>query len=228
MILENHTFVAETEFKDAQYRAQFIFTIFRARYELVIQKYSRGDPLAEIAALLPETVNDWEWAYEEEIKVFSPDQMARRKHFPKNLDFYVSCFWLYSLALCLGADDELLRRMVKLFGNEGEDSLFDRVIRQRFPERRVGETLLYPRPYLSLAQAIDATPEKRDKLLAKFVGNWYSQMKRTYWHDCHTGMDGGGYFGYWCFEAAGVIKAFELDDSAVREMPYYPKDLLHG
>jgi hypothetical protein len=68
---KNRRFVASTPFDDPQYRAQFIFTIFRSRYELMLLKYSRGDALEEIKGLLPGVVDDREWASREEVKVFS-------------------------------------------------------------------------------------------------------------------------------------------------------------
>lgn len=50
-------------------------------------------------------------------------------------------------------------------------------------------------------------------------------MRKAYGHDCEKAKDGGGYFGYWCFEAAGVTRAFGCDDGAWRDDPYYPKHL---
>ncbi|WP_371929608.1 PoNe immunity protein domain-containing protein [Phyllobacterium sp. 21LDTY02-6] len=35
------------------------------------------------------------------------------------------------------------------------------------------------------------------------------------------------YFGYWCFETAGVAKMLNIDDSELKDHPNYPSDLVH-
>ena len=209
---------------NARYDAQYVFSIFINHYELMIQRYSRGDPLGELKAYLPEVVAAWEWAYQEEIKVFTDEEMADRKQFRRNRDFYVICLWLISIAICLEVDDTLLARMVKLIGNEGEDRLYELLLATRVPGRKSAPALLYPKPYEPLYYCM-VTPERAGEWMKQFLKQWYPAMKGAYWHDCHKGPEGGGYFGYWCFEAAGVVKAFRLDDSAFRDMAYYPKDL---
>jgi hypothetical protein len=61
--------------------------------------------------------------------------------------------------------------------------------------------------------------------MTRFLTAWYPSMHKTYWHDCHKGPEGGGYFGYWCFEAAGAVRTCGLDDHAFRDNLYYPKDM---
>jgi hypothetical protein len=209
-----------------QYRAQFVFQIFVERYELLIQRYSRGDDLDELRAMLPEVLGGWEWARREEEKVFDAGAMRRRHGFRENFDAYSLALWMVSIALCLEVDDTLFRRIVHLVGNEGEDRLYERLVAARIASRRSTRTLVYPKPYELLDAAIDEKDAAdRDRLVLRFLKAWYPGMRRAYWHDCHKGKDGGGYFGYWCFEAAGVTRAFGFDDAAWRDDPYYPKDL---
>ncbi len=223
-IPEDKDFALRQTFKDQKYRAQFIFTLFKYHYDVLFMRYSRGDPLDELKAFLPEVVSAWEWAYEEEINVFSAEEMAGRKQFRRNRDIYVICLWLISIAICLEADDELMARMIKLIGNEGEDRLYESLLATRVTGRKPAPALLYPKPYEPLYYCI-VTPERVDEWMKQFLKQWYPALKGTYWHDCHKGPDGGGYFGYWCFEAAGVVKAFHLDDSPFRDMAYYPRDV---
>jgi hypothetical protein len=206
--------------------AQFVFKIFTKRYELLIEKYSRGDPLDELHDMLPDVVAGWEWARREESVAFSAAEMARRHGFRENFDAYSLALWMVSIALCLEVDDALFRRIVDLVGNEGEDRLYERLVAARIASRRSTETLVYPKPYELLDAAIDERDVgDRDRLVLRFLKAWYPGMRRAYWHDCHKGKDGGGYFGYWCFEAAGVTRAFGFDDAAWRDDPHYPKDL---
>lgn len=34
-------------------------------------------------------------------------------------------------------------------------------------------------------------------------------------HECHKGPKDGGFFGFWSIEAAGVVKAFAMDDQSL-------------
>jgi len=209
-----------------KYRAQFIFTIFRERSELLIERYSRGDDLHDLRITLPEIIETWEWARQEELKVFNENEMANRHNFARNLDAYCLALWMVSITICLKADNDILQRMLKLIGNEGEDWLFEQLVARHAPGRKSTEQLLYPKPYQLLKDAIEETvQEDRNRLMEKFLKTWYPGMSKTYWHDCHKGPEGGGYFGYWCFEAAGVVRVFGIDDSAFRDNLYYPKDL---
>lgn len=209
-----------------KYRAQFVFQIFVERYELLIEKYSRGDDLDELRSMLPEVVADWERARRTELEVFNADEMHRRHGFAANFDAYSLALWMVSIALCLEAEAPLLRRIIDLVGNEGEDRLYERLVATRVAGRKAATALLYPRPYEMLEAAIDEQDHvDRDRLMLRFLKAWYPGMRKAYWHDAHKGKDGGGYFGYWCFEAAGVTRTFGFDDTAWRDDPYYPKDL---
>ncbi|MDD7379168.1 MAG: DUF1911 domain-containing protein [Lachnospiraceae bacterium] len=37
----------------------------------------------------------------------------------------------------------------------------------------------------------------------------------------------GAYYGYWSFEAGAIAKILNLDDSSLKDVPYYPYDLVH-
>lgn len=65
--------------------------------------------------------------------------------------------------------------------------------------------------------------------MTRFLKAWYPALHEVGWHASHKGPDGGGFFSYWAIEAAGVATVFGIDDSAFRDLPYYPKDLAdHG
>lgn len=212
---------------DRIYDAQYIFELFIQHYELLFTRYSRGDNLNELKSFLPEIVRVWEWAYAEETKVYSAENMVSRKGFDKNLDIYIISLWLISVALCLDVDDALFARMVAVADhggyNQGKDLLFERLIACRIKGRRTATALLYPKPYEKLYSSIEGG-ERRIELINVFIQGWYPALKKTYWHEFHTYPD-AGYFGYWCFEAAAVAKLFHYAPGAYEESEYYPKDL---
>lgn len=207
-------------------RAQFIYTLFKYHCDILLMRYSRGDGVTELKNFLPELVAAWETAFNAEAAAFTEAEMAGRKRFDRNLDIYVICLWLVSLALCLKVDDALFARILTLCGNEGADWLFELLAGARVKGRQSAPALCYPKTYGLLKFAVEAqNPPERERLMKAFLQRWYASLSKTYWHDNHKGPDGGGYFGYWCFEAAGVVAACGFDDRALRDLPHYPKDL---
>ncbi len=193
--------------------------LFRSSYESLIARYSRGEPVAPLAASFPAIVDAWER--------YLRDGSAEPTSFD-SIDDYVTSLWLVSLAVLLAVDDALFARLLTCIGNEGKDSLFERLVATRVSGRPAADKLLRPRSYEPLYQAIDAAEAERSKLMQKFLRGWYKGLRPCYWYENHKGPQGGGFFGYWCIEAAGVAKAFRFDDAPFRDMPYYPRDLVQG
>ena len=52
-------------------------------------------------------------------------------------------------------------------------------------------------------------------------------MKPAAWYNNDQGGE-GAYYGYWCFEAALVVRLLDIDDSSFRDNVYYPKDMVNG
>ena len=44
--------------------------------------------------------------------------------------------------------------------------------------------------------------------------------------DTHLTEDKADYVGYWCFEAAGLVAALDINDETFADHPHYPKDLV--
>lgn len=221
------------------YRPQFLFDLSKDHLHLLLRRYGRGDPVCDLARHMPAILGHWEAAETLGQAVWTPEQQLRRHAWSLNLDHYIRCFWLVGLAVLLEVPDDQWQRLLALVGNEGEDRLLDRVIASRSPSRRIGVALCHPQPYRRLAEAVEAAPARRATLLATFVARWYEELdrpprkglspdtaiyERPYWY----GYDalGGGYFGYWCIEAAVAARVFDIDDSACLGHPHYPGDLL--
>ena len=144
------------------------------------------------------------------------------------MDAYVYVFWLLALSKLLNHDEfipKIMGWVDKTFKfNRGRDILFENVVQALTGKHVYSEPmLLHPVPYRPLGRATAVTPEGRTGYVKEFVESWYKGMKPTYWHGTHTG---GGYFGYWCLEAALVTVLFDIDDSSYRDNLVYPKDLV--
>lgn len=195
----------------------FTYANFQDQCELLIARYSAGEPVSALAGDLQAIVAAWERS------------LASAPSSPNDLgyiDDYVRSLWIVSLALIFRADDALWQRILVCAGNEGRDRLFERLVARRTAGRLPATALLHPRSYAFLDQAAEKTSADE---VVRFLTAWYPALKDIGWYDCHKGPDGGGFFGYWAIEGAGVAVAFGIDDASFRDMPYYPKDLAdHG
>ncbi len=160
-----------------------------------------------------------------------PPELQKNRAMYERLSFdnYIDHFWWLSLAFCLGMERSYIVRTLVLIGNSGKDALLDRIALKLGDERPVtAAQLLFPKQYAGLFQAIDATAEEQARLLKQFLDGWYKGNRNVAaWYDRHQ-HDDTGYVGYWCFEAALVVKLFGLDDSECRTHPHYPEDLVHA
>lgn len=202
------------------HKSSICHTIFLRSYQLLITKYSQGEKINNLKLLFPKII--------EALEEYHPEDQGEplRFNFSRHIEEYIVSIWLVSLGILFGVEDDLFEKLVNLIGNEGEDAVYEKLIGTRIRGRKQTEEVLYPRPYHFLLRAIEEEKENQGKIMSEFLKKWYSQTKDAYWHDCHKGTEGGGFFGYWAIEAAGVVKAFNIDDTEFREMPYYPKDLL--
>lgn len=55
---------------------------------------------------------------------------------------------------------------------------------------------------------------------------WYSNHKDAPWYESHKSKQ-NIYYGYWSFEAGAIAKILNIDDSSLKDTPYYPYDLVH-
>lgn len=213
---------------NASYAGQYAFQGAVHSLERLWCMYSRGDSVADLAAYFPTVVDLHAWALDFESKGYPPDVMESRKLWKLNFEMYVHALWLLSFALCLRAEDPVLARLLQVLGNAGEDALFDRMAASRVKDRPIGASLVYPRVTQTLYDAALAPESARGRMLVKYVGQWYGKMRRARFHDAHLRHGGDTYYGYWCFEVAGAVAAFGLDDRPLLDLPTYPKDLVRG
>lgn len=224
---------------DTNYEAQYVYELSLNHFHLLLRRYSRGDPIAELQSHFPQLLDAWEEAERLGASVWSAEIQHSRHAWSVNLDHYIDCFWLAGLALSLNIAEPDWQRLLKLMGNEGEDALLDRVIASRQPGRKIGTTLCHSKPYQRLLDAVLAPVSEQPALLRDFVSHWYAELDRPpkkglaritavydrpYWYE--YGNIEGAYFGFWCIEAVAAVKAFGMDDSLCLGLPNYPGDLL--
>ena len=119
---------------------------------------------------------------------------------------------------------EYYLNMLSLIANQGIDSLFDSIaVEIGDVEREVSKKLLFKKRFSKLYKVIESEPEQRPTLVKAYLDAWYKLEGNP---DYHL-MDTDAYIGYWCWEAALVVKLYDIDDSSFIDHEYYPKDLVH-
>lgn len=201
---------------DAEHRAQLRHSVFRNELELLIARYSRGDAISELKQSFLRVVTS-----------FTEYQAGtiRKAHQFGQFDAYIYALWLVSISMLLGIDDGIFQTLLRELNNEGKDGLYERLVSLRVSGRPAISTLLYPKVYQPLFDALDATGEKQSDLIDKFLKSYYKGMRNAYWHDSHLG-ENAGFFGYWCFELAAFVKKLKIDDSTFANNIFYPVDLV--
>ena len=86
--------------------------------------------------------------------------------------------------------------------------------------------LAFPKLYkelFKLTQISDAQEAK--KALKDYMEKWYTLNNDAPWYNSH--LKKNCYRGYWAWEVAAVAKIMHIDDSDLRDNPYYPYDMVH-
>jgi hypothetical protein len=194
--------------------------------ELVIYSYSAGLPVAELAALLPKTVEYWE-SYAHHHLAFhqSPECDG---HLVPHIDLYDVTYWdalqLVCFSILLGHPN-LLGRVMELlvYENDDQDALLEALVAPYLPGRPGSAIYTRQLPYRKTKKIFAAAPDKRAELMSKYLDEWYDASRREPYHDRHK----SSYFpGYWSLEAGAITYILGIDDASYRDKKFYPKDLV--
>ena len=90
-----------------------------------------------------------------------------------------------------------------------------------------GTEFEFPKVYDCLEEIINAKKSLACGLLKEYLQEkWYDIHKECAWYNSHL-SNKNIYCGYWSFEAGAIAKILKLDDSNLRDIQYYPYDLVH-
>ena len=208
--------------------AAYILFDYYIRY--IKRCYSRGDDLNSLKSTMKLTIDALEMIHREIMTrpLKERDNGSQQQYVNLGLDNYFDYFLMLAFTINLELPQSEVLRLIHLISHEGEDALLDRIAKKFIPQRTIGPEVRFPRPYQPLFDALDAAPDKQPKLVKTFLDKWYPSLKRIgWWGGFEKGSD--AYCGYWCFEAALVVRLFNIDDTSFADHPYYPKDLAaHG
>lgn len=194
-------------------------TIFLNSLHTLIAKYSYGENPKELVNDFLTVITRFEQGWDD--KGTTPEDDI---HF----DNYVLMLWMLSLGVLLDISDDDFNRIVTVLDKSNrKDFLFDYLIRYKMRDRSITSKLTYE-VYKPLFEICNNTEKSvaAEKLKIFLAGEWYRGMKPVYWYENHNSK-ADTFFGYWSFESGALVKILGLDDSSLKDMQYYPYDMVH-
>ena len=169
---------------------------------ILIAKYSKGEELCllerEYLALLEEC---WE------------------------ADYYNKNLKMISLGVLFRVNKASAKKIKSMLEKSNiHDWLYDYLLNSWSGEQsNECEQLLFSNYFSDLQKIV--FKDNKIELLKKYLSdNWYNEDCGCY--DAHKSKQ-NIYYGYWSFEAGAIAKILNLDDSSLKDVPYYPYDLVH-
>ena len=142
---------------------------------------------------------------------------------------YIELVKVLSLAVLFGiAKEDMSELEERLISQNVDDYLVNFLIKRIDSTwTNNGNEFEFPGVYDYLKLIIENEEGNACELLTKYLREkWYSIHKECVWYDSHK-LSKSIYCGYWSFEAGAIAKILNIDDSNMRDMPYYPYDLVH-
>ncbi|GAB2191506.1 hypothetical protein MAH1_31140 [Sessilibacter sp. MAH1] len=217
---------------------------------LIPKRYSRGDNLMAIQQELVLPLLDDYIFYVQEMKKHNLEEMyLLTDQTPRTSGLrgdgpecrYHSVYTWLCWFICFGGETQKIAKVAPFLGRAGKDRLIDTIIKHYQPNRIVAKTCMNPETFGLLDQVIDADTNERPALVKKYLDEW----PRLIGHlrglhsigvfagirvkDRKTLIDSidSHYQGFWAWEAALVVKFFNIDDSSFKDHEFYPYDLVH-
>lgn len=177
---------------------------------LLIAKYSAGYELNEIKndfiELQPLLVETWEID-----------------------DSIITLYWVYSLFILLEVKEDIIKSFDDIIISYNiKDALLNFFRNYINTQRFSMDDFFIPKNPYPLLKEIIRSDNKKELIISYIRKEWYKGPANScqYWHDSHKSMN-NTYFGYWSFEAGAIAKILGIDDSDLKDEPYYPYDLVH-
>lgn len=138
---------------------------------------------------------------------------------------------LIAVGHALGENREEIGRNTRAI-SPGYDLFIDRLLRVYDSERPLSNDLRDRQVYYKLYRVFDTAPEERPDLIASYLDHWEKLVLKGNkylgaLYPCPERLQ-GEWQGYWCYPAAGVVAALNIDDSSFIDHDFYPSDLMRA
>ena len=184
--------------------------VYDLKFQIFIAKYSMGEPVESL-------IDDYKLIVEEMEELW-------------DYELYEDMLWMLSIGIMMEIDEKTFNILIKLVEKSKiNDFLYNFIICYRKEEVNYQHsTWLFEEPFKSLINVIMCEDDTKASIFMKeyLLEKWYVGHKDMGWYDCHKHQE-KLYFGYWSFESGAIVKILGLDDSILKDVPYYPYDMVH-
>jgi Domain of unknown function (DUF1911) len=192
----------------------------------LIYSYSAGLPVADLAPLLPKTVEYWESHSQHHLAFHQSPECDG--HLVPHIDLYDLTYWYALQLVCFSillGHPNLLGRVMELlvYENDDQDALLEALVAPYLPGRPGSAIYTCQLPYRKTKKIFAAVPDKRAELMSKCLDEWYDASRRELYYDRQKSS---GFPGYWSLEAGAITFILGIDDASYRDKKFYPKDLV--
>ena len=212
----------EVTTKDEKFDTYLIYDSFNGSFlNLVSAKYSKGEKIKDILPYcdyVMETVNKI-WSNEIDYS-----------------DGGDTNFLTLENSLCIGilagVDKFYFEDLAKVMQEKNfSDFVVDYLVNSQLPDYPIGKNLIVKdeKALNFLVEIIktDDKEEAQNKIKIYLEKHYYTAQNLDYFYNTHSIDKGENYHGYWCWEAAALVKIKNLDDSNFKNNKYYPYDFVH-
>ncbi|MCX8744370.1 DUF1911 domain-containing protein [Snodgrassella sp. B3882] len=193
--------------------------LFIISLNILIAKYTSGYAIEELRREFPLVINRFVEGWNDHDSTPEDDV-----HF----DEYLLMLRMLSLGVLLETNQYDFNKIIEvLHKSNRKDDLFSFIISYKTGYPSMVNKLTYEqfRPLCETTKEMDKN--KAIAILKNYLDNdWYKSMKLTYWYDNHKSK-ADIFFGYWSFESGVLVKILGLDDTTLKNQPYYPYDMVH-
>lgn len=220
IIQERYEIISKKEKKGDSIGTYLYYAIAHNNMNIIGVKYSMGGDIKNLQNIYINSLNYFLLGFENDNPIYN--EILNR----------------VSLGILLNIPDENFNQLVDYVQRMDElakpadwtpDLLLWFMLDSRLREddkRTYAKKLAFPKLYKGLYKVTQAeNGEESPKALKEYIGKWYNLNKDAPWYNNH--LKKNCYRGYWAWEVAAVAKIMHIDDTTLKDNPYYPYDMVH-
>ena len=198
--------------------------------------YTAGEPISNLSSILDDIIHILETStqfWKEHKKELAEHGYYTGPFVWNDSDNYMKVIGLISVCYLLQREDLLPRLLDVILANAEDglepDTTIEDFFYYRFNDRPDTGYVQMGDHAILISDAIRGeTKEEQLEELNAYLKDWYHEMvgMSDLEYQTHLDLEQNGYCGYWAFEAAAIVYLDDLDDTELRQYPYYPKDMV--
>ena len=131
------------------------------------------------------------------------------------------------MGILLDIDSAEFNKLVGLIRKDNpKDYLIDLLINYKMPEwERVNKKFMWKKPYQAFEEIETLAQSSKDEAIVRLK----HYLQKQWLPSNNESYSAGKWFhsGYWSFESGAIVKILELDDIKIKDLKYYPYDMVH-